>query len=154
LKLTDLYKPVADAYRVIRELNDIVPASRLGTPIPEDEVADLVDRVNQMAAGSTALQELITRLAAAGSQAGPAGASATVASGRSTGCRCFFGTPSHQRTLRRRSALEVDRRGERACGRRAHGNLRRVQFFLAEHDVKHCFAMARSDQARRHRDAL
>jgi hypothetical protein len=75
LKPTDYYKPVADAYRVIRELNEIVPADRLGTPIPEDDVGDLLGRVDQMAAGSAALQELITRLSAGGAEAEPGAAS-------------------------------------------------------------------------------
>jgi len=58
----DVAKPVADAYRSFRELNDIVPEARLGTLMPEAEVAELLDRVDQMAHASGLLLKLIAQL--------------------------------------------------------------------------------------------
>lgn len=58
----EVYKPVSDAYRSFRELNDIVPASRLGTPIPDDEIGALQARIDQMAHASATLLELIAKL--------------------------------------------------------------------------------------------
>lgn len=56
------YKPVADAYRSFRDLNEIVPASRLGTPIPEDEMLGLQQRVDVMAHASATLNALVAAL--------------------------------------------------------------------------------------------
>jgi hypothetical protein len=56
------YKPVADAYRSFRELNEIVPASRLATPIPEDEMLGLRKRVDVIAHASSTLNALVAEL--------------------------------------------------------------------------------------------
>lgn len=56
-------KPVSDAYRSFRQLNEIVPESRLGSPIPEDELPELEDRIGQMAHATEKLTELIANVA-------------------------------------------------------------------------------------------
>jgi hypothetical protein len=59
-------KPVSDAYRSFRQLNEIVPEPRLGSPIPEDELAELEERVGQMTHATEKLTELIATLAGRG----------------------------------------------------------------------------------------
>jgi hypothetical protein len=81
LPYPDVYKPVADAYRDLRELNEVVPVARLGNPIPENEIPDLQERVNRMANASERLRELTKRLTStADSSASPAAASTKRAS--------------------------------------------------------------------------
>jgi predicted nucleotide-binding protein len=49
------YKALADAYRAVRELNEEVPVSRLGDPIPDGEVSKLLDRMKILANASETL---------------------------------------------------------------------------------------------------
>lgn len=56
------YKPVADAYRSLRELNEIVPVPRLRTPIPENELLGLQEHVDVMAHASSTLNALVAEV--------------------------------------------------------------------------------------------
>lgn len=67
IRFPDVFKPVSDAYRTFRELNEIVPASRLGTPIPDDELEGLEARVGEMVHASAALRDLSAKLSSAAS---------------------------------------------------------------------------------------
>jgi hypothetical protein len=62
LQRYEAYKPVADAYRVLRQLNQEVPASRLGMAIPDNEIEHLPDELQVVAHGSEALSALIATL--------------------------------------------------------------------------------------------
>lgn len=62
LQGSQAYKPVADAYRSFRELNEEVPEARLGTPIPDGEIDHLQAQLGILAHASETLNTLAADL--------------------------------------------------------------------------------------------